>query len=150
MGLVLATLAATTACSGDSSTAPTTTSLAGVYALRQIEQTALPVEVYRGPFYHEIDARQYTDFEVTLTGGTLQLDDAGAYHTTLNYKALKDGVEENSSLRGWGTYQIQGNRITLLRDNGFDGAEGTISGSSITLGIDVIGKGVVKPYTFVK
>lgn len=147
---LLSTLVAVAACGGDSSTAPTDASVVGVYALREVAQTAVPIEVYRGPFYHEVDGRMYNDFEVTVTGGTLQLDASGGYHTTLNYRALKDGVEQVTSLRAWGTYEMRGRQIVITRDNGVDDAEGTVANGSVTLVLDIIGKGVAKPYTFVK
>lgn len=147
---LVSTVLVAAACGGDSSTAPATASVVGVYQLRAVAQTALPFEVYRGPFYHEIDGRAYEDFEVTLTGGTLQLDASGGYHTTLNYTALKDGVEETASLRAWGTYETHGRQIVITRDNGVDDGEGTIDGGRVTLLLDIIGKGVVTPYTFVK
>jgi hypothetical protein len=144
------TLVAVAACGGDSSTAPKEAPLVGVYALRTVAQTAVPIEVYRGRFYHEIDGRWYDDFQVTVTGGTLQLDSSGGYHTTLNYRALKDGVEDVESLRAWGTYETHGKQIIVTRDNGIDDGEGTIGNGSVTLLLDIIGKGEVKPYTFVK
>ena len=145
---VLTTLVA--GCGGDASTAPASESVVGVYALRAVAQTALPIEIYRGPFYHEIDGRSYEDFQVTVTGGTLQLDASGGYHTTLNYKALKDGAKEETSLRAWGTYETHGRQIVITRDNGVDDGEGSIADGSVTLLLDIIGKGEVKPYTFVK
>jgi hypothetical protein len=147
---LVSTLVAAAACGGDPSTAPATESVVGVYQLRAVAQTALPIEVYRGPFYHEIDGRSYQDFEVTVTGGTLQLDASGGYHTTLNYKALKDGAKEETSLRAWGTYETHGRQIVITRDNGVDDGEGSIADGSVTLLLDIIGKGEVKPYTFVK
>jgi hypothetical protein len=147
--IVVTLVAAAAACGGDSSTAPSIDP-AGVYTLERVEQTSVPVQVYRGPYYHPNDARSYEDFVVTITGGTLQLDAAGTYHSTLNYRAMKDGVEEVSSIRAWGTYTVSGSEIYLVRDNGFDTGDGTVGKGTVTLALDVVDKGATKAYMFVK
>jgi hypothetical protein len=147
--LAVTVVAVAAACGGDSSTSPTINP-AGVYTLERVEQTSVPVQVYRGPYYHQNDARMYQEFIVTITGGTLQLDAAGTYHTTLNYRAMKDGVEEVSSIRAWGTYTVRGSEISLVRDNGVDTGDGTVATGSVTLALDVVDKGATKAYMFVK
>jgi hypothetical protein len=135
------------ACGGDSGTAPSK-AVAGVYSLEKVARVSVPVQVYEGPFYHVEDQRSYEDFVVIMTSGLLQLTQEGSYQTTLNYTAYKDGVEEVGSLRAWGTYTVANDEIFLKRDNGIDFGTGKLEGGAVVLSLDVIGKGVLKPYTF--
>jgi hypothetical protein len=147
--LAAAVIISATACGGDSSTAPRQP-IAGVYSLEQVARIAVPVEIYEGPFYHADDQRMYDDFVVIMTGGFLELTAEGSYRTTLNYTAVKDGVEEIGSLRAWGIYTVVDDEIFLRRDNGVDFGTGRLERGTVVLSMDVIGKGVAEPYTFVR
>ena len=147
--LVAVAVIGATACGGDSGTTPSRP-LAGVYSLEKVARIAVPVEVYEGPFYHATDQRSYDDFIVIMIGGFLELTAEGGYRTTLNYTAMKDGVEEIGSLRAWGVYTVAGDEIFLQRDNGVDFGAGRVERGTVVLSMDVIGKGVPKPYTFAR
>src|SRR5688572_26032858 len=138
----------TTGCGSDSGTAPSETPV-GVYSLQQIDKKAVPVQVYRGKYYSEVDERYYEDFNVTVHGGTFQLDDSGGYRSTLNYVVIKDGREQVGTLRSWGSYEVQGDEITLRLDTGETGT-GIIGKGTVTLFWDIVAKGVDKPYTFTR
>ena len=137
------------ACSGGDSATDPAQGPVGVYSLQQIDKQAVPVQVYRGRYYSEVDARYYEDFNVTVHGGTFQLDDSGGYHSTLNYVVIKDGREQIGTLRAWGSYEVRGDEIILKLDTGETGT-GTIGKGSVTLWWDIVGKGVDKPYTFAR
>jgi hypothetical protein len=147
--LVAAAVIGATACGGDSGTTPSKP-LAGVYSLEKVARLAVPVEVYEGPFYHAADQRSYDDFIVIVIGGFLELTAEGGYRTTLNYRAIKDGEEEIGSLRAWGVYTVADDEIFFQRDNGTDFGAGKVESGAVVLSLDVVGKGVPKPYTFVR
>jgi hypothetical protein len=63
---------------------------------------------------------------------------------------VKDGVEEIGSLRAWGIYTVVDDEIFLRRDNGVDFGTGRLERGTVVLSMDVIGKGVAEPYTFVR
>ena len=151
IGRLLAAVAVigATGCGGDSTNAPSTP-LAGVYSLEKVARVAVPVQVYEGPFYHADDQRSYDEFIVIMTSGFLELTTEGSYRTTLNYRAVKDGVEEIGSLRAWGVYTVANDELFLQRDNGVDFGAGTVKSGTVTLSFDVVGKGAPKPYTFVR
>jgi len=147
--LLAATVIGASACGGDSSTTPSK-AIAGVYSLEKVARLSVPVQVYEGPFYHAEDQRSYDEFVVVMTGGSLELTAEGSYRTTLNYRAYKDGVEEIGSLRAWGVYTVANDEIFLERDNDLDFGTGTLQDDGVTLYMDVVGKGTLKPYTFVR
>ena len=145
----VAAMLGATACGGDSATTPTT-SIAGVYSLEKVSRMAVPVQVYEGPFYHDDDQRSYEEFVVIMTGGSLELTAQGTYRTTLDYRAIKDGVEEIGSLRARGVYTVEDDEIFFARDNGADAGTGTVERGTVVVPLDVVGKGVLKPYTFAR
>ena len=147
--LLAGTVMGASACGGDSSTTPSKP-IAGVYSLEKVARLSVPVQVYEGPFYHAEDQRSYEEFVVVMSGGSLELTTEGSYRTTLNYRAYKDGVEETGSLRAWGVYTVANDEIFLERDNGLDFGTGTVKGDAVTLYMDVVGKGALKPYAFVR
>ena len=147
--LLAATVVGASACGGDSSTTPSR-GIEGVYSLEKVARLSVPVQVYEGPFYHAEDQRSYDEFVVVMTGGSLELTAEGSYRTTLNYRAYKDGVEEIGSLRAWGVYTVANDEIFLERDNDLDFGTGTLQDDGVTLYMDVVGKGTLKPYTFVR
>jgi len=151
---VLAAAALTTAaaCGGgkDSPTGPAQ-DVAGMYTLQRIEGAAVPTQVYRGQYYHVDDGRMYQDFRATITDGWLELDDSGTYFSVLNYRVLKDGIEENGELDALGTYEVKGNQLILTNENGEDQSIGKIQNGSVTLYTNVVApQGKEKPYVYTK
>jgi len=105
--------------------------------------------VYRGPYYSEVDDRNYEVFDVRITGGTFTLDANGVYHSAMNYVVSKDGREQTGALRASGTYEVNGDQVFLVVDGGGDGG-GTIVDGTLTLWFDVVAQGTDKPYVYTK
>lgn len=149
--VAIALLGALACSSGSDSTTGPAEDVAGVYTLQRIEGTAVPVQVYRGQYFHVDDGRMYQDFRATITDGWVELDDSGTYFSVLNYRVLKDGIEENGELDALGTYEVKGNQLILTSENGEDQSIGKIQGGSVTLYTNVVApQGNEKPYVYTK
>ena len=153
--LLCTTLASATACGGgDSSTGPSTgpstSTKLGLYALMQVNTKAIPTEIKHGPFLDAtvVPPRFYNLMIVKITGGELVLQDGGRFHFALDYYANADGQEGTVTRTVDGTWEVDGNEITLTPDgsNGFTTA--TIGKGSINMNLDLIGEGKVLPYSF--
>src|SRR5262245_38397587 len=97
--MLVATLAAGAAgCSSskDSSTGPTNVNPVGEYELETIRSEALPAMVHDGPIGDPGDDDYYQSYVVTVTGGTMVLEDGGYYHMLLAYTAVWDDGEPYS------------------------------------------------------
>ena len=57
---------------------------------------------------------------------------------------------EDGSFDGYGTYEIDGNRIALTRDDGVDGGDGSVRSGQVTIQMTMVDEGVVMPYVFRK
>ena len=150
--LSIATLATGAAGCGskDSSTEPTSRSVAGEYLLETIQTKALPVKIYDGPIGDPGDDDYYWSYVVTIKRGAIDLDDAGNYHLMMDYGLLANGDIEDDSFDGYGTYEINGNRIVLTRDDGDEGGTGTVRNGEVTIQMTMVDEGAVMPYVFRK
>jgi len=149
---VLATTAliGTIACSGssDSSTGPRNNeNPVGTFALFQVGQKNIPRVIFRGPVTFPGGA-SYDEFVVTITGGEMILEKNGDIHVAIDYKAAADGNEISGTNAQDGTYEIDGNQISILGDKGDVGVDGTYRNGVITVDLDLVGNGELQTYTF--
>ena len=137
--------------SKDSSTEPTTPqNVAGEYLLETIQAKSLPVKIYDGPIGDPEDDDYFWSYVVTIKRGAIDLDDAGNYHLMVDYHLIVDGEPEDGSFDGYGTYEVDGNRIALTRDDGVDGGDGSVRSGQVTIQMTMVDEGVVMPYVFRK
>ena len=150
--LSIATLATGAAGCGsrDSSTAPTPQNIAGEYLLETIQAKQLPVKVYDGPVGEPGDDDYYDSWALTIKRGAIDLDDAGNYHLMMDYHLVRDGDAFDDSFDGYGTYEINGNRIELTRGDGESGGNGTVRSGQVTIQMNMVAEGDVVPYVFRK
>ncbi len=151
--LSIATLATGAAgCGGkDSSTGPTTPqSVAGEYLLETIQTKQVPVKIYDGPIGEPGDDDYYDSYVLTIKRGAIDLDDAGNYHLMVDYHLVRDGDAVDDSWDGYGTYEINGNRIFLTREDGVAGGDGPVRSGQVTIEMNMVDEGDVMPYVFRK
>ena len=147
--LAATALIATVACGGsDSSTGPRNPeNPVGTFALFQVGQKNIPRTIFRGPVTFPGGA-SYDEFVVTITGGEMILQKNGDIHVAIDYKAAADGNEVSGTNAQDGTYEIDGNQISILGDKGDVGVEGTYRNGVITVDLDLVGNGELQTYTF--
>ena len=152
--LLCTTLASATACGGgggDSSTGPTdpgTRNQLGLYALMQVNKKAIPTEIKHGPFFDASVPHFYNQLIVKITGGELVLQDGGRFHFALDLYVNADGDEASLTKPIDGTWEMDGNELTLTPDRGTGYTTATIGKGSVSMDLDVIGEGKFSAYTF--
>jgi len=149
--LLCTTLASATACGGgDSSTGPSTNDPLGLYALMQVNTKAIPTEIKHGPFLDAtvVPPRFYNLLIVKITGGELVLQDGGRFHFAVDFYVNGDGREGTVTRPTDGTWEVNGDVITLTPDGNKGSVTATIGKGSINISLDLIGEGKVLPYSF--
>jgi hypothetical protein len=154
--LLCTTLASATACGGGDSTTgpraggPSTGTQPGLYALMQVNAKAIPAEIKHGPFLDGtvVPPRFYNLLIVKITGGELVLQNDGRFHFAVDFYVNRDGTEATVTRPVDGTWEVDGNEITLT-PNGSNGyTTATLGKGSISMDLDLIGEGKVLPYSF--
>jgi hypothetical protein len=145
--LAAAALFGTIACSGsDSSTGPRNDeNPVGTFALFQVDQKNIPRTIFRGPITFPGGA-SYDEFVFTITGGEMILQENGDIHVAIDYRAATDGNEATGTRSADGSYEIDGNQISISAGEG--GVDGTYRNGVITLQMDLLGNGEMQTYTF--
>jgi hypothetical protein len=145
--LIASVLVATAACSGsDSSTGPGNTNPVGTYVLAQIDKKPIPFEIYRGTF--DVGVYTFDPYIQTVTGGKLDLLKDGTYILTIEITNDLEGDKYRNTFTDDGTYEIQGTRITInSAEDGWSGTA-TLSGNSVTLGLELGEEGTMRGYAF--
>jgi hypothetical protein len=144
----LATGAAGCSSSTDSSTSPTNGNVAGEYLLETIQSKSLPVKIYDGPIGNPKDDNYYRSFVVTVKRGAIDLDGAGNYRRMVDYRLIADGEITDGSVEDGGTYEINGDRIVLTRDDGIDGGSGTVLPGELMVRMTIVDTGAPMQYVF--
>ena len=114
-------LAAAVACGSDSSTQPTTTSIAGTWDLTSVNGTALPFVI-----------NQTGTDKLELVGDVVTATATGTYTESFSFRETLNGVVTTTTEPDNGTYTINGNAITL--NSSTNGSiTGALSGNTFTL-----------------
>jgi hypothetical protein len=133
------------ACGGDSSTSPSNKSPVGPYGLVQVDTKAIPVEIFRGPYY-DPDLNYSYQLVLKVTGGEVILTDDGRFHLAVDRNWSAEGQQGTGTLTVEGTYRIDGSKIYIDTDSG--SGSGSYQNGNITLSLDVGETGTMKKYTF--
>lgn len=138
-------MSAVAACGGaDSSTGPGPANgdPTGLYSLRTVGKDAIPAQLYRGPL-----PGVPVNMTIGITGGELVLDDDGFFDMTLDMTMGGGGQTLPRPVNIYGDYEIENGQLRM-----FDGVGnefgGTIRNGAITVGLDLVGLGTIKQYTF--
>jgi hypothetical protein len=150
--LVAAVTIGIMACGGgkDAPTSPSSANVAGTYALLEIDQASLPVEIFNGRASDATTGKVYDEFIVRIKDGALELDANGRYRTRFGYTLTLDGVPEDRTLTAQGTYEVKGKEIILTHENGVDKGGGSIEGGQITMEMTLVRNTPNKSYVFRK
>lgn len=142
-GIAALLVATVVACGGggDSSTGPSNADPTGLYSLRQVGKAAIPTQIYRGPL------QGIGDMAVAITGGELTLQDDDRFALAIDLQLTANGQSIPRYVRFEGDYEIDGGTLTLYEDRG-GGVDATIRNGVVTLELDMVGNGTLKPYTF--
>lgn len=149
LGAVLV-LAVAQACSeSSSSTSPRANNNdpRGTYNLTTVDGKALPHVISRSPYFDAATGHFYNVYEVTITGGGIELDELGNFDSWLTISVVGDGgapVAKRSEVTG--TYVLQGSQV-IVTLNGVSG-ELPIQNGEIDAPMDILGKGTTNTYVF--
>ena len=142
-GIAAVLIAAVVGCGGgDSSTGPRNADPTGLYSLRQVGRDAIPTRIFRGAI------GGIPDFTIEVTGGELILQEGDRYSMALDFAlSATGGPKLPRTVSFEGDYEIEGGQLTMV-DAAGDEAQGTLRNGVITVGLDVVGDGTLKPFTF--
>lgn len=145
-GIATLLIAAVVGCGGaDSSTGPGPGNAdpVGLYSLRQVGKDAIPAQIFRG----QLPGVPITMI-IGITGGELILQDDQTFSMALDLTLSSPGNPViPRPLNVWGEYEIEGGRMTLT-DAGGNAAQATLRNGVISLGLDLVGNGTIRQYTF--
>jgi hypothetical protein len=148
--LLTSTLLGTAACGGgDSGTGPSGSNPAGSYSLAKVDQSALPFEIYRGPYFDEESGQYFDQLIIRVVGGDLTLNN-DRFTATFTLQLSANGQTANTSLQVTGDYEILGNQITFDPDEDLEVETATLQNGAITIGIDFMDTGTENRYSFRK
>jgi hypothetical protein len=145
-GIATLLIAAVVGCGGDSSTGPGPANNAdpvGLYSLRSVGKDAIPAQIFRG----QVQGVPITMI-IGITGGELILEEDQTFSMALDLTLSSPGQPVlPRPVNIWGEYEIDGARMTLT-DAGGNAAEATLRNGVVTVGLDLVGNGTIKQYTF--
>src|SRR5262249_7337056 len=109
-----AAVLATSACSSDPSTSPSSKSqnIVGTYTLQQIDRAPLPVAIHDGLYYDATNNHLFLLLIVTVTGGGIELDEAGNISVWFDVDLWGDTATWKRHIEAHGTYTINGSQVT--------------------------------------
>ena len=142
-GIATALIAAVVGCGGgDSSTGPSNADPVGLYSLRQVGKDAIPAQIFRGqlPGIPAI-------MTIGITGGELILQENQTFSMALDLAMSANGQTLPRPVNIYGDYEIEGGQLTLV-DGAGNEVEATLRNGVATVGLDLVGNGVIKQYTF--
>ena len=121
---VVAVLGLLTACGSDSSTQPTSNTIAGSWALQTVNGSTLPFT------YSQQGANK-----AEVLSDVATVDAHGAYTQITQVRLTINGQVTTQSLSDAGTYTLNGTALTLKSNDG-SSVTASLSGSTFTLVID--------------
>jgi hypothetical protein len=142
-GFATLLIAAVVGCGGgDSSTGPSNADPVGLYSLRQVGKDAIPAQIFRGqlPGIPAI-------MTIGITGGELILQENQTFSMALDLTMSANGQTLPRPVNIYGDYDIEGGQLTMV-DGAGNYVEATLRNGVATVGLDLVGNGVIKQYTF--
>lgn len=141
--LTAAAMLGVAACgASDSGTGPSNADPVGLYSLRQVGRDAIPAQVWRGTL------GGVPGVTIDVTGGELVLQDDDRFYLALDFELRANGEAGTRSISIEGSYEIEGGQLSLVADDGISSAQATLRSGVISVGLDLIGDGDLKQYTF--
>ena len=143
-GIATLLIGAVVGCGGsDSSTGPGNADPIGLYSLRQVGKDKIPAQIFRGSL-----KGIPVVMNIGITGGELMLQEDQSFSMVLDMTMSADGQQElRRPVNIYGEYEIDGGQLTMVDGTGNE-AEATLRNGVITVGLDLVGNGVIKQYTF--
>ena len=139
-------IGAVVGCGGsDSSTGPGPGNAdpVGLYSLRQVGNDKIPARIFRGSL-----RGVPVIMNIGITGGELILQDDQTFSMALDMTMSADGQQElRRPVNIYGEYEIDGGQLTLVDGFGNEFVA-TLRNGVVTIGLDLVGNGVIKQYTF--
>jgi hypothetical protein len=106
-----------------------------------VGKAAIPAQIYRGPL------PGIEDMAVAITGGELTLEDDERYELALDLQLTANRQSIPRYAKFAGDYELDGGTLTLYDDRG-GGFDATLRNGVVTMELDMVGNGTLKPYTF--
>ena len=145
---------AASGCGGasDSSTAPdNNTDPKGLYDLRTIDNTALPQEVYHGPWFDPENRRFYNQMVLLVTRGSVNVIKGERWAMSLDITRTLDGVASTTTLYADGSYELQGTDLVLKPTTpNLTEVTGTLDRGTISFSLEFNGSKRPKAFNFKK
>jgi len=143
-GIATLLIGAVVGCGGsDSSTGPVNADPTGLYSLRQVGKDKIPAQIFRGSL-----KGIPVVMNIGITGGELMLQEDQSFSMVLDMTMSADGQQElRRPVNIYGEYEIDGGQLTMV-DGAGNEAQATLRNGVITVGLDLVGNGVIKQYTF--
>ena len=117
-----AILISAAACSGDSTTAPTTVSVAGTWTLQTINGTNLPYVV----------AQSGSD-KLEVVSDVLTAASTGSFTQTTTVRSTLSGQVSTQSIADAGSYTLNGTAVTFRFNSDGSTGTGSIAGNTLTV-----------------
>ena len=150
--LVIAAALLGAACGGDmGGTAPSAERPDGEYFLEDIDQVALPARVFRGAGVDPLSGRYYNQLTLVVNGGEIDFFSAERFVMNLELTRTLDGVTRNTPFYATGTYEVDGEDISFVGDDGIEGEFfGVLRNGVLSISVDLADSGGANQYAFRK
>ena len=150
--LVIAAALLGAACGGDTGgTAPRTERPDGEYFLQDIDQVALPARVFRGAGVDPLSGRYYNQLTLVVNGATINFFSAERFTIGFELTRTMDGVTRNTPFYVTGTYEVDGENIRFVGDDGIEGLFfAVLRNGVLSINLDLADSGEAYDYDFRK
>src|SRR5688500_16965841 len=148
--LVALALTAAAGCGGaDSGTGPSAQGPYGEYDLVAVDGAALPVQVHNGPYLDRTRVHFYNRLNLHVTGGEVHLHDDGTFYIAVEASGDGDGEPVDGSSEFEASFKLIDGELTVITQ-GQAVPIGTVEDGTVTIGLDLMGKGVKNQFTFAR
>lgn len=150
--LVVAAALLGAACGGDTgATAPRGERPDGVYFLKDIDEVALPARVFRGAGVDPLTGRYYNQLTLVVNGGSINFFSAERFSIGFELTRTMDGVTRNTPFVAAGTYEVDGEDIYFVGDDGIEREFfGVLRNGVLSISVDLADSGGANQYDFRK
>ena len=121
----------------------------GLYDLRTIDNTALPGEIYHGPYFDPATTRFYNQMVLLVTRGSVNIIANNRWAMTLDINKTMDGKAGQTTFYSEGTYELQGNQILFKPEtDNLTELTGTLERGTISFSVAFNGSKNEKAFNF--